>query len=103
MIHGVWPEQIDHINHLRSDNRISNLRDVGVLENQKNRSRNSNNTSGVTGVSWCQTRQDWVVSIHASGKVCAVGRFKDFDAAIAARKQAEASLGFHPNHGAEAA
>jgi len=36
--HGRWPEQvIDHINHVRNDNRPINLRDVSHAENSRNR------------------------------------------------------------------
>ena len=36
--HGHWPEQvIDHINHIRSDNRPINLRDVSHADNLRNR------------------------------------------------------------------
>ncbi len=37
-VYGEWPnEQIDHINGIRHDNRISNLRDVTAFENKQNR------------------------------------------------------------------
>lgn len=38
MHHGVWPTHgIDHINRIKTDNRICNLRDVPQAENLKNR------------------------------------------------------------------
>ena len=34
--HGYWPTEIDHINRIRDDNRIENLREVTHAENIKN-------------------------------------------------------------------
>lgn len=40
--HGVWPaQQIDHINRVRDDNRIVNLRDVSLAVNLANRPSNN--------------------------------------------------------------
>lgn len=40
MHYGQWPEkQIDHINRIRDDNRIENLREVTATENRKNSAR----------------------------------------------------------------
>lgn len=44
------PEQVDHINGVKTDNRMSNLRIVTALENQMNRGIRKTNTSGITGV-----------------------------------------------------
>ena len=38
MVHGKWPEgEIDHINGVRTDNRLENLRDVSHTLNSRNR------------------------------------------------------------------
>jgi hypothetical protein len=40
LIQGSWPDgSIDHINGIRSDNRVENLRDVSRAVNQQNRTR----------------------------------------------------------------
>lgn len=101
MFNGPIPEgmQIDHINHIRCDNRLINLRLVTQKENRKNNSRQKNNTSGIAGVYWDKNRGKWHVQIKLDGKTRALGRFDDFFEACCARKSAERFLGFHINHG----
>ncbi len=96
---GSFPEnQIDHINGQKTDNRISNLRDVRPVDNQRNLSKSTRNTSGVVGVS-CD-RGTWVayISTPEAGQII-LGRFKTKGAAIQARRLAEEREGYHPNHG----
>ena len=54
MHNGEIPDgmEIDHVNHIRTDNHIENLRLVSRQQNAMNRSKTSRNTSGVVGVSW---------------------------------------------------
>ena len=51
--------QIDHINGLRTDNRILNLRLVTNHQNNQNQKMQSTNTSGVTGVSLDSRNNQW--------------------------------------------
>lgn len=97
---GAWPEnQIDHVNGVKSDNRIKNLRDVTIQENMRNFPRQRNNRSGATGIYWESRRGKWLVQIGLNGKLKHVGYFSDFEKAVAARKDAEMKYGFHKNHG----
>lgn len=99
-VHGVWPkDQIDHINHIPDDNRIENLREATQTENQKNKSVQKNSTSGILGVTYCNTNYKWVASINIDGKFTFLGRFKDKFEAICCRKSAENKNGYHENHG----
>lgn len=101
LIHyGDWPNaQIDHINHIRDDNRISNLREVSSVENRQNATRVKSNTSGITGVVWHKRDGQWRAQISIKGRTTYIGGYDDLFEAICARKSAEANLGFHPNHG----
>lgn len=102
VFYGGWPEHgIDHINGDRADNRIANLRDVPQSENVKNLSRASHNTSGITGVHWCNTWNRWIAKIKINGKTKTLGQFKNREDAIAARAKANERFGFTARHGQE--
>lgn len=101
MHYGPIPEgmEVDHIWHNRKDNQIENLRLVTRIENSRNKSRNKNNTSGVTGVNWNNQRSKWESSIKVNGNSVFLGLYSSFDDAVKARKEAERKYDFHPNHG----
>ncbi len=98
--HGAWPtETIDHINHDATDDSAANMREVSLIENRRNYSRQINNTSGVPGVSWSKQKGKWKATIKAGGKERHLLLTDDFDEAVKARKQAEAEMGYHKNFG----
>lgn len=100
LAHKVWPSnQIDHINGVRTDNRLSNLRDVEHRENGLNQRLSKRNKSGVTGVCWHKRSKKWLASIRVNGSNINLGEFKDFSTAVDRRRIAEEKFGFHPNHG----
>ena len=100
MHHGDWPaDQIDHINGVRSDNRIGNLREASQTENSRNVRLTASNMSGVIGVYWNKVNFRWSADIGVNNSTVHLGTFKDFDDAVAARKKAEVEYGFHQNHG----
>ena len=89
-VYGVWPkDQLDHVNRVRTDNRISNLREVSHKQNHQNRSKPSNNTSGHPGVVWNKQRSKWQAQIKHNQKSIHLGYFSILEEAIAARKAAE--------------
>jgi len=94
MVHGEDPMIIDHINGIRDDNRVENLRNVTDSVNRKNERRRVSNRP-YTGVMKDKKTDKWIVQIQ-------VGTYADLDEAIAARKNAEFLLGYHKNHGREA-
>jgi len=91
--------EIDHINGDGTDNRLANLRLVSHQDNQKNLARRADNLSGVTGVNWDHAKGKWLVRGHVSGKQRNLGRFDDFEAAVAARRRHERENRYHELHG----
>jgi hypothetical protein len=98
--YGFWPKHyIDHINGDRSDNRISNLRDVPQRINLSNTKAYKSNSSGVTGVGWHKSARKWKASICVSSVHKHLGLFDEFADAVHARSSAEKEFGYHANHG----
>lgn len=94
-VHGVWPSsQIDHINGIRDDNRIANLREADNAQNKQNQVRaRSDSRSGYLGVT---THKPGVfrAKIQIAGKVHYLGLFDTPEAAHAAYLEAKRRL--HP-------
>lgn len=65
--------EIDHINGVRDDNRIENLRLVSKSQNCRNSAMQSNNTSGITGVS--KYRNGWIARASSPKGICRIGFF----------------------------
>ena len=98
---GHIPEnaEIDHINHVRDDNRLCNLRFVTRSENRKNQSVSSKNTSGVTGVYFSKAKKQYVAQICVDWKVIYLGSYDTLEGAAEARRQADKEFNFNNNHG----
>ena len=93
-VYGDWPYgQIDHIDGNKSNNKISNLRDVNQSINQQNRYREkSDNKLGVLGVSlWSDGRAGFKSQITVNGRCRYLGTFKTSEEAhevyLKAKKQ----------------
>ena len=74
LFNGHFPKEIDHINHIRDDNRIENLREVTRSQNQFNRIK-IYGLSKYKGVSWDTRSGKWVVQIQKDGKRKNLGYF----------------------------
>lgn len=77
-VNGVWPEnEIDHIDRDKTNNRISNLRDVDKSENQQNKiAAQRNSRTGFLGVHYCRKRENFVAKIMINKKRFHIGYFK---------------------------
>jgi hypothetical protein len=98
--YGKWPQnQIDHLDGNKRNNRIANLRDASVVENNRNMPVSKRNATGVLGVVWLPQRRVWRAEIMVDRKMVRLGCFANKEDAVSARKDAEGKFGFHRNHG----
>ena len=82
LVYGEDPDDIDHNDGNRTNNRICNLYSRSRSGNLKNRKLSRNNTSGYHGVSYSNRHKLWHVSIHHNGNPIHIGWFKEFDDAV---------------------
>lgn len=89
--HGYFPENfIDHINGVKTDNRLENLRETSNQCNQRNSGNCITNTSGVRGVLF--SNGYWISRITVNRKTKHLCCSKDFAEAVAHRLAAEQAL-----------
>jgi hypothetical protein len=79
---------VDHINMNKKDNRKVNLRLVNKKQNALNSGIQSNNTSGVRGVSRCKNGR-WMAYIKVDGKRLYLGVYVEKRNAVKVRLLAE--------------
>lgn len=80
-VHGRWPEpMIDHINQIKHDNRLENLREATAYQNIGNRRGWSKH--GMKGAVW--NKDAWEAQIKKDGRNYYLGRFQTAEAARAA-------------------
>lgn len=90
-VHGEWPEEIDHVNGVRDDNRLSNLRLASRRENCVNAPAKLSNTSGFKNVSFNAERNQWMARGRHLGKRKNLGLFDTPEEAYQAWKRFAAS------------
>ena len=83
---------VDHINNIKIDNTISNLRWCTNQQNQFNASLNKTNTSGVRGVYWCKEKNKWRATITYNHKKIHLGYYDNLEDAKIARQKKAAEL-----------
>lgn len=89
---GDWPKgRVHHVNGDKSDNRISNLRDVPKELRRDTTLRYNGSRSGHVGVQWLADKMKWAAFIYQDGKPKRLGYFKYLGDAVDARTAAEAA------------
>jgi hypothetical protein len=85
-VYKVWPEpEIDHINRVKTDNRIANLREATRNQNNRNVGIKRSNKTGFKGVIFhSQSKHKFVAQITVNGKTRYLGIFDTPEEAHAA-------------------
>jgi hypothetical protein len=86
--------EVDHIKHPprdehKVDNREVNLRLVVHADNAKNHVVQINNSSGISGVHYCERDNKWIARIGVDGKRIYLGSFDSKEEAVKVREEAE--------------
>ncbi len=98
--YGEWPElPLDHINMSRSDNRIANLRLATLAENNRNRAKQSNNSTGFKGVTYHRASGRFHARVMVNKVRHMLGSFTTAEAAYEAYLQGAAKLHGEFHHG----
>lgn len=91
-VYGERVDGLDHINGIKSDNRICNLRIATPAENQRNKGIQKNNKTGAKGV-WFYAKIDrYVASIYVNGRRNHLGQHKTLEQAKLAYEAAAIKL-----------
>ena len=89
MANGYFPEEVDHIDGDTLNNRPENLRPATRSQNAMNRKKQSNCTSGHTGIQFVESAGKWRAHIKVKQKSIWLGYHDTLKSAISARKSAE--------------
>jgi hypothetical protein len=95
MHNGPIPDgmEIDHKNHDTLNDSIDNIRLASRKQNQANRRKHKNNTSGLKGVSYEQSKCKWRAQMQFEGKRKTIGSYENKWLAYAA--YCDAVLDYH--------
>ena len=95
-VHGSFPAtQLDHINGVKSDNRIQNLRLATAKQNAENRKLMVTNTTGHRGVYWVEKVKKWKVEVMHNSITHYLGMFDSLNQAVEVAKRGRDVLFTH--------
>jgi hypothetical protein len=85
LAYGDWPNgHVDHVNGVRTDNRLCNLRDCERASNNANSKLRKDSSSGFKGVSFSKKMNKWYGQIRANGRLYYLGSYHTPEEAHAA-------------------
>ena len=95
-VYGLWPNlDVDHVNGVKADNRLENLRDISTAMNCQNELKaRFNSQTKLLGTH--RVRYGFIAQIHANGKKQHIGLFKTAEEAHAAYIKVKREL--HPGN-----
>lgn len=94
LYHGKQSDkEIDHINRIKTDNRICNLRELDPYKNCQNKGVRADNKSGVTGVKYSGGK--FWAQISVKGKRIHLGTFDKIEDAINERLISESKYKYN--------
>lgn len=67
-VHGTEPEIVDHIDNIKSNNKLSNLRSATKSQNMMNSRTRIDNVSGHRGISWDKSTEQYHAFINLNGR-----------------------------------
>ena len=79
--HRVIPGYIDHVNGDTGDDRIHNLRECNMSQNNMNSVTPKHNKSGAKNVHWSSRNKKWIVKLKVNKINKHIGCFDDFELA----------------------
>lgn len=96
-MYGTFPSKnLDHINGIKDDNRIENLRECTQQENCYNRQARKGSKSGIKNVCWHKRTKTWHVVLSFGGVCKFIGQFKDLE--LAELVAIEARIKYHKEY-----
>lgn len=89
-VYGYLPKEVDHINGVRSDNRLCNLREATHKQNFENLSSKPRGRNSLIGASYREITNRWSAQIQVEGRKKHLGYFDTENEAHSAYKSAKA-------------
>lgn len=97
---GFMPRMVDHIDGVRANNRIANLRECSRSQNSMNSKLSTANSSGFKNVYWHKRDKRWAVTVNVGGRQSSFGYYDDLElACLVAEEVRDKYYGEFANHG----